>query len=224
MARNSTPAHKKIIKVSYKPHLYTLTHLHNNTTMVSINYEPLEHLPYFEESITPEERSQVEQLIQIELSQQYGNRDILHPHVETVLPIPQLSNRLLDTKFDEDDDMDEDEEVLGIDMLRYQDTTTNNLYTTLSYSILQQRNDALVKDKQYTASYQQHMENLLKLSNTTEASIGNKRQALEQLNGERKRMHDKQEGLNCYLKEQWKEGLRGVVDLGVEVKRLEMDL
>lgn len=197
--------------------------------MVSINYEPLEHLPYLEESITPEERSQVEQLIQIELSNQYGNRN-LHPQVEAVLPIPELplSNRLLDQKFEEDEDMEDDEEKddqTGIDMARYQDTSNiNNLYTTMSYSILQARNDELVTESQYTATYSQHLNQLLQLHHTTEASISNKRKALDDLNLTRKKLHLAQENLNSYLQDQWKDGLKSVVDLGVEIKRLEMDL
>ena len=41
--------------------------------MVTINYEPLEHLPHIDENISPEERSHVEQLIRLELANQFNN-------------------------------------------------------------------------------------------------------------------------------------------------------
>ncbi|EGW33115.1 uncharacterized protein SPAPADRAFT_60427 [Spathaspora passalidarum NRRL Y-27907] len=41
--------------------------------MVTINFEPLEHLPYIAEHISPEERAHVEQLIAMELSNQFNN-------------------------------------------------------------------------------------------------------------------------------------------------------
>lgn len=202
--------------------------------MVSINYEPLEHMPYLEESITPEERSQVEQLIQIELSNQYGHhRNHLHPHIDTVLPIPELplSNRLLDHKFEEDEDMEEGEEEdnklehSGIDMSRYTDTSKpDNIYTTMSYSVLQARNDDLVTESQYRASCAQHINNLSLLNQACDSSINNKRKALDDLNLNRKKLHMNQENLNSYLNDQWKDGLKSVVDIGVEIKRLEMDL
>ncbi|KAK6464063.1 hypothetical protein DFJ63DRAFT_311360 [Scheffersomyces coipomensis] len=44
--------------------------------MVTINYEPLEHLPYLDASISPEERAHVEQLIRIELTNQFANQNL----------------------------------------------------------------------------------------------------------------------------------------------------
>ena len=41
--------------------------------MVTINSEPLEHLPYIDENISPEERSNVENLIRLELANQFNN-------------------------------------------------------------------------------------------------------------------------------------------------------
>ncbi|CAI5757687.1 unnamed protein product [Candida verbasci] len=40
--------------------------------MVTINYEPVEHLPYIDNNISPEERANVEQLIRLELANQFN--------------------------------------------------------------------------------------------------------------------------------------------------------
>ena len=41
--------------------------------MVSIGYEPVEHLPYIAENISPEERANVEQLLRLELANQFNS-------------------------------------------------------------------------------------------------------------------------------------------------------
>ena len=49
--------------------------------MVTINYEPLEHLKYIDENVSPEERAHVEQLIRLELARQFNhNMDNLTNH------------------------------------------------------------------------------------------------------------------------------------------------
>lgn len=178
---------------------------------MAINHEQLEVLPYLAYEITPEERSQVEKLIQVELSRQ--NTSVPHP--------------LLDQNYVEDEDEDEDDErdhVSGIDISRYSDTLTSSLYTTMSYAILQSRNDETLTAAQYSATYSQHIQRLISLNDSVESTIGSKRKALQELNTQRKKLHEDHQSLNGYLSEQWKEAVKSVVNLGVERKRIELDL
>lgn len=193
---------------------------HSQSTMV-INYEQQELLPHLHE-ITPQERSQVEALVQTELSHQNTSR--LHPQLDN-LPIPTslLNERYLE-EDEEDDENDSKLDMLGIDMSRYTDTSISNLYTSMSYAVLQSRNDDLLTPSQYSATYSQHIQRLLDANTTVESSIGAKRKALEELNTQRKKLHENHDSLNGYLSEQWKESLKSVVDLGVERKRIEMNI
>jgi pre-mRNA-splicing factor SPF27 len=206
--------------------------------MVSANLEPLDHLPYLEESITAEERAEVEQLIQIELTNHLNQR--LHPRVDTLLPLPihdhqslplGNNNDLLNNRFDEDDDMDDDDAppplIHGIDSQRYQDTSDiNHIYTTLSYSTLQQRNDLLATQNmtQFTQDYEDHLSHLQSLNLSYEECLSRKRKAIDALNIVRKKKQLEATSVNDYLQDRWKEGLKTVVDLGVEAKRMEMDV
>lgn len=52
---------------------------------MTINSEPLEHLPYIDENISPEERSNVENLIRLELANQFNNHVNNITHNETFL-------------------------------------------------------------------------------------------------------------------------------------------
>ncbi|CAX43891.1 conserved hypothetical protein [Candida dubliniensis CD36] len=58
--------------------------------MVTINYEPLEHLPHIDENISPEERSHVEQLIRLELANQFNNNIQHITHNDQVMANPNI--------------------------------------------------------------------------------------------------------------------------------------
>lgn len=58
--------------------------------MVTINYEPLEHLPHIDENISPEERSHVEQLIRLELANQFNNNIQHITHNDEIMANPNI--------------------------------------------------------------------------------------------------------------------------------------
>ncbi|KAI5969417.1 hypothetical protein CANMA_001484 [Candida margitis] len=63
--------------------------------MVSIGYEPVEHLPYIDENISPEERANVEQLIRLELANQFNTNFTTFTHQPvgtTQTPVTRLQH------------------------------------------------------------------------------------------------------------------------------------
>ncbi|RCK67176.1 hypothetical protein Cantr_02663 [Candida viswanathii] len=110
--------------------------------MVTINYEPLEHLPYIDENISPEERSNVENLISLELANQFNNNvntithnaslqqqqeqlpipATLHPLVDQLLPLHsnlQQRSTIMDMTLQHYDEESDDEDDEGIDLDKY---------------------------------------------------------------------------------------------------------
>ncbi|RCK54325.1 hypothetical protein Cantr_04419 [Candida viswanathii] len=110
--------------------------------MVTINYEPLEHLPYIDENISPEERSNVENLISLELANQFNNNvntithnaslqqhqeqlpipATLHPLVDQLLPLHsnlQQRSTIMDMTLQHYDEESDDEDDEGIDLAKY---------------------------------------------------------------------------------------------------------
>ncbi|ABN66867.1 predicted protein [Scheffersomyces stipitis CBS 6054] len=258
--------------------------------MVTINYEPLEHLPYLDESISPEERSHVEQLIRVELTNQFSNQNLnninfhpnpanaesninninthnsnasrqnpLHPMVDQILPLPQpsalrlspspLLNQEIERyeqeqleEFDDDDETALPANVIhgGIDMNRYADfikegssssggseVDRNNLYTTLSYAGLQERNLALLLNNNHELMrlHQQHLQELGNVKEDYTVNLNSKRQMVDEVNVIRKKRQVVNfKPVNDYLNEKWKEGIKSVVDLGIEATRMDMDM
>ncbi|KAK6454510.1 uncharacterized protein RJT20DRAFT_136863 [Scheffersomyces xylosifermentans] len=249
--------------------------------MVTINYEPLEHLPYLDESISAEERSHVEQLIRVELANQFSNQNLnninfhphqnnnnaanvatpMHPLVDQILPLPTpLNSRLSPTpllnqeieryeqeQWDEDDDDEEAHKIMdrGIDLSKYSefirspssyepqegsssdDIHYNNLYTTLSYASLQERNIALLmnNNQELMHLHQQHLQELNEIKEDYEVNVHSKRKKIEDVNVIRKKRQVVDfKPVNDYLNERWKDGIKSVVDLGIEASRMDMDM
>ncbi|RLV95737.1 hypothetical protein JA1_000830 [Spathaspora sp. JA1] len=249
--------------------------------MVTINYEPLEHLPYIAEHISPEERALVEQLIAMELSNQFNNNvtnmvehtntihnhDIdqrqleqpqlqqqqppLHPLVDQLLPLPPirhtpntlLSNmekqRYEEDLEDEDEDIQQDETMQGIDLSRYsgfissplegssesQDNINyNNLYTTLEYAHLQDRNLELLKKNkpELTKLQLQNLQDLEGINQELEDKLQTKRQMIDEVESTRKRRQISDfKPVKDYFQQKWKEGISSAVELNIEAANLK---
>ncbi|KAK6203109.1 uncharacterized protein RJT21DRAFT_2465 [Scheffersomyces amazonensis] len=318
--------------------------------MVTINYEPLEHLPYLDESISPEERAHVEQLIRIELANQFANQNLnninfhpqqpsvatqlpngvnntitgssvihrdstpvaivpiasdtniitnhdnltstptiaivpsttnnneinnhsdesqvtpaiggsivnndiisplhesqaLHPLVDQLLPLSTNINRLSPSPLinqeieryeqemqdeDLDEDLEEENEFHiiknGIDSSRYSNPqTTDQLYTSLSYGQLQERNLQMLLNNYQDLSHlnQQQLEQLQSLQQDYVINVNSKRVKIDDINQIRKKQSVDYKQIDNYLHDKWKDGIKNVVELGVEGSRLEENL
>lgn len=221
--------------------------------MVIINNEPIDHLPYIDDIVTPDERANVEQLVINELETQTNqSNNALHPLVEQMLPLRvnnenNMSKPLLIQEIEryeqEQDDEDIDEtsaKILqdGIDMSKYSEfTTTNasgredirydNLYATLSYSLLQNRDLSLLSqnEQQLVQLQEHHISDLEMIEEEYRQDLSKKRQRIEEINVLRKRRQVVDfKPVNDYLNDRWKDGIKSVVELGIEAKRLDMDM
>lgn len=122
----------------------------------------------------------------------------------------------------------------GVDMTRYSEFTNEDgeeaeedninyhrLYTTLSYSALQNRNldissSASVTDDLITIQ-QNHLRFAQKIENGLETEVNKKRERIDEINRERKRRQVEEfKPVNDYLQERWKDGIKNVVELGIE--------
>lgn len=203
--------------------------------------------------VTLDERTNVEQLVINELETQTNQiNNTLHPLVEQMLPLREnsesnLSRPLLMQEIEryeqEQDDEDIDEtnaKILqdGIDMTKYSEfTSTNasggedirydNLYATLSYSLLQNRDLSLLSqnEQQLEQLQEHHISNLATIEEEYKQDLSNKRQRIEEINVLRKRRQVVDfKPVNDYLNDRWKDGIKSVVELGVEAKRMDMDM
>lgn len=119
----------------------------------------------------------------------------------------------------------------GIDMSRYSEFTGegddedsinyNRIYTSLSYSALHERNLAIASTESVTEDLvriqQNHLNSTRNIENGLSAEVNKKRERLDEINGERKRRQvDEFEPVNDYLQERWKDGIKNVVELGIE--------
>mmetsp|Transcript_1751 Transcript_1751/g.1901 ORF Transcript_1751/g.1901 Transcript_1751/m.1901 type:complete len:223 (-) Transcript_1751:705-1373(-) len=221
--------------------------------MVIINNEPIDHLPYIDDIVTSDERANVERLVINELETQTNqSNNELHPLVEQMLPLRDnnennMSKPLLIQEIEryeqEQDDEDIDEtsaKILqdGIDMSKYSEfTTTNasgredirydNLYATLSYSLLQNRDLSLLSqnEQQLIQLQEHHISDLETIEEEYRQDLSKKRQRIEEINVLRKRRQVVDfKPVNDYLNDRWKDGIKSVVELGIEAKRMDMDM
>lgn len=176
----------------------------------------------------------------------------MHPLVEQMLPLRDnnennMSKPLLIQEIEryeqEQDDEDIDEtsaKILqdGIDMSKYSEfTTTNasgredirydNLYATLSYSLLQNRDLSLLSqnEQQLIQLQEHHISDLETIEEEYRQDLSKKRQRIEEINVLRKRRQVVDfKPVNDYLNDRWKDGIKSVVELGIEAKRMDMDM
>lgn len=146
----------------------------------------IDHLGAVDAEITPEERAHVEMLIQREMDQQRT----AHLH-----PAPQ-------------------EPVLGgVDMSLY--TQEDNVDTALLYAQLQERNLHLWQENQVALREIQnkYIAQLESMKDDMERDNSKKRALLEQVADDRKRRQIEEYAPETeYLKNRWKDGIKGVVD------------
>lgn len=179
--------------------------------------------------------------------------NVLHPRVDQILPMsnnhlttPETTPRLLQEieRYEEEHIEDTHEEMLennnhglpqivrgGIDMSRYSEFTDSNgqiqydnLYSTLSYAILQGRNLDMVSDHQedLLRAQQLHLQNLQGVQAQVESTLERKRERVDEVNEQRKRRQLVDfKPVNDYLQERWKDGIRSVIDLGIEAGKLD---
>lgn len=207
------------------------------------HYRPCLLTKDLDDSITQQEREHVQQLVQHELAtiqrETPNNRQNgpgLHPLVDQVVPLSaRLSPRpmLLQEieRLDEEDD--EPEHILeAVDLRRYADFSPNGdgashsqLYTALSYAVLLERNALVLgqNEDQLTALQKQHLAQLAQLEDDYEIALSRKRQQAEDLNVARKKRQTDFGPVNDYLNDRWREGIRSVVDLGVETARVDLE-
>lgn len=203
--------------------------------------------------MTAEERSNVEELVRNELSNQNNSANYpLHPLVEQMLPLtenneinhtrPALLHEIERYEEEQQHEADFDESNIGIiengiDMSRYSQFTAknesgketilyDNMYSTLSYSLLQNRNLSLLSqnEDQIRNLQLQHLNNLTVIEEEYTNDLHQKRQRIDDVNTTRKRRQVEDfKPVNDYLNDRWKEGIKSVVDLGIEAGRMNMN-
>ncbi|CAN3357752.1 hypothetical protein DICA3_C14246 [Diutina catenulata] len=184
--------------------------------MVTIQYEGVEHLPHLDEMITPEEREEVERLIQMELTR--TNQDSLHPQVAQLLPPLSAPASLLGEQMElleeEEEELDEEFTLGGVDCGVYDVPD----YTTLSHALLEQQTTDL-----YAANLsglvrgsEQYVERLAQLKTDLVARCGDKRKRADDAADRRKKHASEFNRVNSYLEERWRDGVAGVVEVGVQ--------
>lgn len=103
----------------------------------------------------------------------------------------------------------------------------DNLYTSLSYSILQDRNLSLIRqnNSQFDLLQNQHLNELSQLEDDYRNELHTKRQRIDEVNVIRKKRQVVDfKPVNDYLNDRWKDGIKSVVDLGIESTRMDMDM
>lgn len=199
--------------------------------MVIIGFEPLDDLAYVDGGITVEERRNVETLINQEVQQ--TEQPTLHPRVEELLPLrprPMLHQEI--ERYEEEEEPET--ERGGVDMSRYSefdndegDIHYDRIYTTLSYSILQSRNLALHEQNHQQISNLQnsHIEAVSAITEQSNERLHEKRQRIDDINIIRKKRQLVDfKPVNDYLNDRWKDGIKSVVDLGMESTIKDMEL
>lgn len=159
----------------------------------------------------------------------------LHPLVSQMLPLepshstPILLQDIERYEEEEPDDEEGDQQhsiVNGIDMSKYTEFADANdeihydrLYTTLSHSMIQERNLGIASSQQGNIVNQQagHLQKIRKFHDDMASDLQSKRESVDEINHERKRRQIVDfKPVNDYLQRRWKDGLKNVVDLGIE--------
>lgn len=179
-----------------------------------MNYEPLDLLPYIDEEISDLERSQIDQLIAEELTNQDTTK--LHPSITPeVLSIPLIKD------IQQIDNIDEFT-LGGIDLSRYNDLTNEDiLKTSMVYTYLKKQSSLL--DLKFGKNQWLINNSQLKHSNDLiQEEISNKRQRINQLNEYRAIKQQEVKPMLDYLSNRWEESISKNVDLGIEILKLRL--
>lgn len=127
---------------------------------------------------------------------------------------------------EDDDHNDEPRQILrgGVSLDRYtefgsgDDIRYSEMYTALSYSMLRERSSLLMAQNapQLRENQRAHLASLSELDKVYQEEANLKRQRVDEINEERKRRQVEFEPVNGYLEQRWHDGIRSMVDLGIQ--------
>lgn len=158
----------------------------------------------------------------------------MHPRAQELLPLPSHSTTPILIRdieryeADEDDDehIDEQRQILrpGISMDRYSDFGAGDnlrytdMYTSLSYLILRERSSSIMAQNapHLRQAQRTHLASLSELDRVYQDETSRKREMVEEINEDRKRRQADFEPVAAYLEQRWLDGIRSMVDLGIE--------
>lgn len=198
--------------------------------MVTINHE-IDHLPYTDIPITGTERANVQNLINNELNETRTNdhhQPPQHPMVDNLVPLPETSsvNSLSLQEIERYEHELEDNEdfegpiITGIDTERYEDAQeSDKVYENLYYSSNEVSNlSALVQNADSVANTNhQYYQQLNGIHQDLDKNVEKKRKQINDVNVLRKKRQTVDfQPVNDYLNNRWKDGIKSVVDLGIE--------
>ncbi|EGV64650.1 hypothetical protein PSN45_004989 [Yamadazyma tenuis] len=203
-----------------------------------ITHQSLDHLPYIDVAITGEEQQNVESLIFQELAHQESLRSRgssslhpthHHPLVDMVVPFPETASpssvALKEIeRYEQEHDQEEPDHIFsdGIDVVRYDveyDNGNARYYESLYYALNEtdNLNSVLQNAGQMAQVNAQHAEEVSRLHHQLESVLEKKRRQEHEVNSVRKKRQADFKPVNDYLNSRWKEGIKGVVDLSVDV-------
>lgn len=194
--------------------------------------------------ISDEQRSHIESMFLEEVGRFSPNQDIGLSQLKddqksSTESTCRDSALMLEVKKYEAKHMDSNDDdftiIYGIDMDRYSKFETDerdqdyknldNLRVTLEYAQLYERNLSLYLENE-RANYhaQSHVVTGLKeLLSEYDFAISRKRMRIQELEDERKRKKgDEYQRKYQYLQERWNEGIKAIVEMGIEAKRREI--
>ncbi|KAM9905900.1 hypothetical protein OXX79_001878 [Metschnikowia pulcherrima] len=194
--------------------------------MLSFETDPVDYLPFIDGEITDAERQAVEQLIRAEMPAETGP---LHPMVGTIMPLSENRSLLMRdmAQFESEDVGGVVPDTFlpgGITMDRYTDFGPDDdvdcarMYTSLSYSILRERNAQMgVENATERAQAQKAAhERLVELEKAQKSVLSRKRANVEELKSARHTKQAQFQPVNGYLEQRWKDGIKHMVDLGID--------
>ncbi|KAJ8143061.1 hypothetical protein OY671_003812 [Metschnikowia pulcherrima] len=194
--------------------------------MLSFETDPVDYLPFIDGEITDAERQAVEQLIRAEMPAETGP---LHPMVGTIMPLSENRSLLMRdmAQFESEDVGGVVPDTFlpgGITMDRYTDFGPDDdvdyarMYTSLSYSILRERNAQMgVENANERAQAQKAVnERLAELEKAQKSVLSRKRANVEELKSARQTKQAQFQPVNGYLEQRWKDGIKHMVDLGID--------
>ncbi|MCH0630007.1 hypothetical protein JNB11_08555 [Kocuria palustris] len=194
--------------------------------MVSTQYEGIEHLSCLNPLISAEERQQIENLIQMELSRHQQHTPQDHDRTpqapgQVGLDIPPLSSLLIASLVeqleDAGEDIDDEEFSLGaIDMGAYD----NPDYVGLSHAMVDDENISGRHENLEGLRYgcELYLNELMHLDAQLDTAIGAKRKQVSELELLRKKRATELQRAKHYLDDRWRDGVHSVVEVAVTSK------
>ncbi|OBA23835.1 hypothetical protein METBIDRAFT_30224 [Metschnikowia bicuspidata var. bicuspidata NRRL YB-4993] len=194
--------------------------------MLSLDSDPLDYLPYIDGTITDTERQAVEQLIRAETPAEPG---MLHSRLGELAPLSE--NRSLLMRDMERFELDYSDGLVpetfvsgGVSMDRYtdfgpdHDFSYDQMYTALLYSVLRDRNAQLAAEHSAERAHAQKeaCESMRQVESLQRDLLVRKRERTEELNLAREAKQMQFQPVDGYLEQRWKDGIKGIVDTGIE--------